>query len=553
MTAPPAHDWMVIGPWWSWPRRPAPVSSSPRPGARATAPVLQKYADARLAERFLADPQDALRFLDEEDRVRTDRILARPVPTVDARGRKRLRREASVVTPIRKLYRHTHQRFYLVVCSVHCDRPGLPRAARDDMVRAEFVVRRRHRSPIPDPEPSKRAQLAAALDAALTARTTQRELVTTMAGRLTGVADSDPIMPVLASVARAGDAVALAEAHLAATAASVTGPTVDQCWAPGADGEPPDWRPAGDASGPEVSYPMFPLVPPASGGDHDARHGTIYFGLVPTGSDETAPDGTPRFTPTDDYRIRCVVHRRNPACPDRADRAIPVWSEPTEVFRLAAHTDPLGVANRRVDLPGPDLAQLRAQLALVGPGRLASARMTQPAGSRFSFVGDGGAALPDGARQEDGDEVCFFAIPLITFVAMFLLQIFLPILLFLLGLWWMLQLKFCLPPSFGADIDLSSDLVVRPGGFELDAVVDFDVELDASERAAVDTVVQQQLTAVLGGASAGAMADELSLQERWKILRTIQLAQEAAAAGTQRTGGALLPAVRVAWEEVSLR
>ena len=43
----------------------------------------------------------------------------------------------------RKIFLDTHKRFYLVVCQIHCDAPGFPRATREDVCDAGFVVRRR--------------------------------------------------------------------------------------------------------------------------------------------------------------------------------------------------------------------------------------------------------------------------------------------------------------------------------------------------------------------------------------------------------------------------
>ncbi len=539
----------------------------PRDGARATRPVLQKYADSRLVERFLADPQDSMRFLDAEDRVRADHILRRPMMSVDPlTGRNRLRRTVSVTTPVRKLYRDTHQRFYLVACSVHCDRPGLPKVRRGEVVRAEFVVRRRRHPDPPALDPDQRVELARLLDERLTAELVHQEQVSELIRRLTGLPLDDSVMPVLTQATHAHGALDVARARLAELGIIAAGPPVEERWATGPDSEPAQWRPldVGLGRGVETTYPMYPLVVPDTDGDHDGTHGSIWFGLVPTGSDETQPGGRPRFHPSDDLEIRCVIHRRNPACPDRDDRAVPVWSAPTESYRLAPHADPLGSANRQVTLPTPDLSQLRAQAEMMshpvgqadtmGPGRLSSARVEQPAGSRYRFPSEDGQ-LPKAADKEieTGDEVCFFAIPLITFVAMFLLQIFLPILLFLMNLWWMLQLKFCVPAGVSIDVDLSADVVPRPGGFELDGVADFDVDLTEAERNLVRQAVQRQLAANFTQAAGDKILAGNTLQEQWQLLRNIQIAQDAAAAGSLRTGGANVPVSRVEWHEVGLR
>lgn len=566
----PTHSWLVVGPWWTWPKHTDPL---PREGARTTRPVLQKYADSQLVERFLTDPQDSLRFLDAEDRVRVDHLLRRPLLAADpATGRRHLRRTASVTTPIRKLYRDTHQRFYLVACSVHCDRPGLPRVRRDDVVRAEFVIRRRR---YPEPhalDADQRAELTRLLDEKLTAELTHQEQVSELVRRLTGLPLDDSIMPALTEATHAQGVLALARARLAELGEMAAGPPVIDRWATGPSGEPAQWRRVDRdlGQGVETSYPLYPLVPPQTDSNHDGTHGSIWFGLVPTGSDETEPTGQPRFVPSNDLEIRCVVHRRNPTCPDRTDRSLPVWSAPTEPYRLASHTDPLGSANRQVTLPTPDLAQLRAQAEIMsrpsdlgfppGPGRLASARVEQPAGSRYRFPSKDDQLPSTGQKSDGGEEQCFVAIPLITFVAMFLLQIFLPILLFLMNLWWMLQLKFCVPGRLSIDVDLSADIVSRPGpdGFELDDVADFEADAEAGgltpeERELVKDAVDRQLSANFTTKAIHDIKDQNSLQEQWQLLRNIQIAQDQAAAGSLRTGGAALPVTRVEWHEVGLR
>lgn len=47
-----------------------------------------------------------------------------------------------------------------------------------------------------------------------------------------------------------------------------------------------------------------------------------------------------------------------------------------------------------------------------------------------------------------GPAICFFSIPLITIIASFVLNLFLPIVVLLFNLWFLLALRFCIPPSF---------------------------------------------------------------------------------------------------------
>jgi len=79
-----------------------------------------------------------------------------------------------------------------------------------------------------------------------------------------------------------------------------------------------------------------------------------------------------------------------------------------------------------------------------------------------------------------GFQICFFSIPLITIIAMFVLQLFLPIVVFLFGLFFLLALKFCIPPSLSASAGLTAKLDVLMPKLELDASIDVDVEFDAA-------------------------------------------------------------------------
>jgi hypothetical protein len=73
-------------------------------------------------------------------------------------------------------------------------------------------------------------------------------------------------------------------------------------------------------------------------------------------------------------------------------------------------------------------------------------------------------------------------IPLITVVAMFVLELFLPIVVFVFGLFWMLLLKFCIPPEINIGGGLTVELRGQ-SGIELDASGKIDVNLttDAGE------------------------------------------------------------------------
>jgi hypothetical protein len=212
----------------------------------------------------------------------------------------------------------------------------------------------------------------------------------------------------------------------------------------------------------ERGYPMRLLRPAPDDPDHAARDGTIYYASVPTASDETTPDGRARFNELDTYEIRVFARAKHGTCPGRL-----VWSEPTQVFRLASFYDPFGSAQRPTEIRLPDFKELEASSALP------SVRMTQPAGSSlmFSKFGD----IPTKGKTGGPQEICFFSIPLITIIAMFVLNLFLPIVMFVFGLWWMLKLKFCIPPSIEFEADLAAELDVEPPELQLMADIDIDV------------------------------------------------------------------------------
>ena len=50
-----------------------------------------------------------------------------------------------------------------------------------------------------------------------------------------------------------------------------------------------------------------------------------------------------------------------------------------------------------------------------------------------------------------------------------MLNLFLPIVMFLFQLYWMLALKFCIPPSLSLSADINAALALKAGGFDIDA------------------------------------------------------------------------------------
>jgi hypothetical protein len=99
----------------------------------------------------------------------------------------------------------------------------------------------------------------------------------------------------------------------------------------------------------------------------------------------------------------------------------------------------------------PDMRALAARAGKkAGPGGVV---VTSPPGSQMSFSTDG---LPTSGQMGGATaKVCTFAIELFMIVAFFLFSLFLPIVVLIFQLWWLLALRFCLPP-LAASLDLLS-------------------------------------------------------------------------------------------------
>lgn len=117
----PRHRWIVT----------APAYAHPSGDRRGTGPIIQKYDTSELVNRFLEDPRASLSYTEEDQVHRVVRLNVNKFFNLRYQP-----------TGVRKLFLDTHKRFYLVVCSVHCDAPGLPRVERSAICEAGFVVRR---------------------------------------------------------------------------------------------------------------------------------------------------------------------------------------------------------------------------------------------------------------------------------------------------------------------------------------------------------------------------------------------------------------------------
>ena len=460
------HDWRIVAPWYRWALA---DGSDPGRAADAARPAFHKYVSTGFVADFLSDPQRSVVFDPTIDVLqRVEPIPAAELLAVDGRL-KSLSRTRLVPTQTRKLFLAAHQRFYLVAIGLHCDRVGFPHGRSRQRRRGRVRAFAGAGCCVPN------ALVPEAADA--DARTQPGE--------------SDQPGPVPARRApRSGRGCCTRSARPVATGSPhrerrPSPPPARSSWPNGGCAPGPlrtrskqrteGWVPRPRAaSGPGCRCPTTPknssnaaircgcCAPAADDPDHAARDGTIYYASVPTASDEITPDGRARFNELDTYEIRVFARAKHGNCPGRL-----VWSEPTQPFRLASFYDPFGSAQRPTEIRLPDFKELEASAALP------SVRMTQPAGSslEFSKIGD----IPTKGKAGGPQEICFFSIPMITIIAMFVLNLFLPIVMFVFGLWWMLKLKFCIPPSIEFEADLAAELDVEPPELQLMADIDVDV------------------------------------------------------------------------------
>jgi hypothetical protein len=252
---------------------------------------------------------------------------------------------------------------------------------------------------------------------------------------------------------------------------------------------------------PEAAFPLYPLVPDPAVKDHDGAGAAVWFGVVPTGSSDLTSNGEPRFDETHIYEIRCFVRRHRPVCPRTGPQChCPiVWSEPTEPYQLAPHFDLEGTANRPVTVQLPDLKALQADAARLGPGRTGGVRMKAPTSSNLIFDVDTAAGKGSNGSA-GGPEVCTFAIPLITIVATFVFKLFMPIVVFLFQLWFLLTLRFCIPPEINIDVNLAMALSALPSDAQITA--SFAAQFDATWGPKLDAAVNAAAGAKAGGQTA---------------------------------------------------
>jgi hypothetical protein len=456
---------MLVGPWWEWP--------SQTGHGRTSHPSLQKYETPDLVNTFLADPQLRLKFIPDIDQVAT---VGRPSSPMGISAR--------TLTGVRKLYLDTHHRHYLVTCELHCDATGFPAVTRDQVCQSGFVIRRRLYDVPAGEQPASRQLLRRLAGARQQLASAEAELATARARQVAS-------LNVSRLEVRREAAAKLVAQHQAAVrdwasriglsrrlegwipqGVGADGHYVDMPACPAASGAPGTAAPPAAVAGvgrwkdveelpdelAEGWFPLRPLVADPSKPESDATGATIFFGLVPTGTADVDRNGRARFDDDSTYEIRCFVRRHKAVCPRTGPQChCPiVWSDPTESYQLAPHFDLQGTSMRPVTVQLPDLAKLQSDALTLPLGSAAGVIMKSPQ----TLMPTSSSFPPTGTIG--GAEVCSFAIPLITIVATFVFTLFLPIVILIFQLWFMLLLKFCIPPEVNPTAGLQAALAAVP-------------------------------------------------------------------------------------------
>lgn len=482
------HPWILPGPWYSWENRDVPLSDPPPVAlnyakGRISRPLIQKYCTSSFVSDFLSDPQQSLRF-DGTD-------------------------QHPELSGLQKIFLSTHNRFYLVVCELHCDAPGLPSVRRGDVCEAGFVVRRRTTTALSTVSPSDLVSIENSLKQISRIRYRLRKLMTRTLRERSG----NVILRTIRKAAGKARADQLCEmsTRLAdertqlrelTESLDLTGTT--QRWLPGKTAGFGHWstvqpdiasalgstfdskstaseQQGADSGADEVIYPLFPLIPDPSIEDHSAESRNLWFGVVPTGSGEVNETGMPQYDDQSIYENRCFVRRHETGkrkTNERGDCCGEIfWSMPTEPYRLASHFDLDGTSNQVTTIQLPDLTAIEAKVNESGfqMGNGVGMAMLTPNGTELSFTSHNDGSFSAGNKGGSGS-ICFFAIPLITIVAMFLLRLFLPVVVFVFQLWFMLLLKFCITPSLTIGAGLATELKLQ-GDFDIGAEVALDAQI----------------------------------------------------------------------------
>lgn len=512
----------LVAPWYRWQRQAEKEGVLPR----RSRPVLQKYADPGLVNRFMDEPQASYRFV-EEDFVQAREASPYRAPSGGGPDIRSLADVGRHATGVPKLFRPTHKRHYLVVCELHCDEPGLPDARLEHACEMGFVVRRRR--PVHPARLRKKKREAS-------------ERIGVVRAQLRWLRSEDPPLPSrLRKDPRIGGgghpprppagSPALADqvrrylrereelrAELDRLERLEGVEWIPERWIPDPDHDGLGrWAPLAGSEGEaeERIHPLHPLAPAREGDPDPARGARMLFGVVPVGAADTDPEGVPRFDADHLYEIRTFVRRHDDRCPRRRERAdCPgplVWSEPTRAFRVASHSDLDGQKNNLVTAEMPDLEELASH-----PGPAGGIRMVTPDGSALSFDAEGTEATDP---KRGGGQICTFPIPLITIVARFVFSLFLPIVVFLFQLFFLLLLKLCIPPSLSIGASLRSKVDALQGaGLSLDGSTTAHVEL---RDELVDTLNGAYPKDPDGDGVGDALVGDYSNAELWELVQEL--------------------------------
>ena len=446
--------------------------------ARSQRPLFQKYAAPDFVNKFLDEPQRSLKFICEDF---VNKLCLDPNQAVEPGA-------GGQGNDYLKLFLDAHSRFYVVVCELHCVAPGFPGVDREQVCEAGFVVRK-WVSDIPLVSQASVAQAVKKkrkLNAELLRLTeTQRRAKKQVVARA-----RTPKRVVVQSLVEAREKKIeqvkeeLARATVQLQSLSVAVDHKLKGWVPGLkskDSEPgleKKNRQPGEHSGygswedveatpqdiEEEILPLYPLIPDPNRTNHSGKGKTLWFGVVPTQSADVDEKGNARYDDESLYEIRCFVRRHKPPCDKKSTRrdcpGEVVWSDATEGYKLAPFFDLDGAGHKPINIKLPDLDAAKEQ-AMRGPiGKGNNIRMIAPEGSMMGFKSDG-LNMPEQSAGGAGSQICFFSIILITIVALFVLRLFLPIVVFIFQLWFLLRLKLCILPSIEMDAGLAADLDIH--------------------------------------------------------------------------------------------
>ncbi|SEP63935.1 hypothetical protein SAMN04488038_10144 [Solimonas aquatica] len=530
-----SHRWQLVAPWYRWTRAALPGDgrcSAPvlqkfagtdfiesflaRPQHSlvfdAQTDVVSRLDAAGNATRWASRLASKLRFA-----LPLQKVLGLPaaVPAAaapgkaaqDAAAQAQAKAEIAAArlapSALRKLFLPAHDRHYLIVCELHCESAGFPSVPRQKVCQAGFVIRRRL-LPIPA---ALQAQAQAKNEALIQAEAALADLEA-LDETLPPVPAQSDAARYAASVAQRASEEANREArrralagaqdwreYLEAQRASLAQQREElqqwfieqkldaqlQAWLPDAEHGGMRWQTLSPEQihadsthhlG-ERFYPLLPLVPDPRDAAHDAAGRTIYFGVVPTVLAEHDPDGQACFDSHSTYEIRCFVRRHDVT---RLRKGVPdccgsvTWSLPSEPYRLAPPFDLIGSSQRPISIQMPDLRELAAQVASRPRGKFSPVKFLQPQHLSPSVkAGTASGGMMGGAA------ICFFSIPLITLIAMFVLNLFLPIVVLIFNLWFLLALRFCIPPQIEVGGGISADIAAQPPGVDFNAALGVEI------------------------------------------------------------------------------